>query len=303
MSPDNSAVPGADGGVPAWEQVMRAMLGEGADEAIRELQERGFDPGAMAAASGLPDDPAALQQVFAQVQSLLAASGDDPVNWQMAHDLARQQAAAGGDPSADRRAGTPGPRRARRRRAVARRRDGPAAVHGHPAGLEPRGVGRGDPADVAHADRAGGVLAVGRARRGARRTPCPTGRRRTSRCPAASTPASSCASSGPPCSACRWARPRARSRTRCSAPPTSGSRCSTGRRPRSWPPTSTRSPRASTRRPRRSGCSSPCARPPPPACSRTCRGCARTCSPPWRPTRAASPSTPTSSRRPCARST
>ena len=99
MSPDNSAVPGADGGVPAWEQMMRAMLGDGADEAIRELQERGFDPAAMAAASGLPDDPAALQQVFAQVQALLSASGDDPVNWQMAHDLARQQAAAGGDPS------------------------------------------------------------------------------------------------------------------------------------------------------------------------------------------------------------
>ncbi|MEZ0448490.1 zinc-dependent metalloprotease [Cellulomonas sp. ICMP 17802] len=78
---------------------MRAMLGDSADEAIRELQERGFDPAAMAAASGLPDDPAALQQVFAQVQALLAASGDDPVNWQMAHDLARQQAAAGGDPS------------------------------------------------------------------------------------------------------------------------------------------------------------------------------------------------------------
>ena len=64
MSPDNSAVPGADGGVPAWEQVMRAMLGDGADDAIRELQERGFDPAAMAAASGLPDDPAALQQAL-----------------------------------------------------------------------------------------------------------------------------------------------------------------------------------------------------------------------------------------------
>lgn len=97
MSPDSSAVPGD--GVPAWEQMMRAMLGEGADEAIRELQERGFDPAAMAAASGLPDDPAALQQVVAQVQALLSASGDEPVNWQMAHDLARQQAAVGGDPS------------------------------------------------------------------------------------------------------------------------------------------------------------------------------------------------------------
>ncbi|WP_028050037.1 zinc-dependent metalloprotease [Cellulomonas sp. URHD0024] len=97
MSPDNSAVPGE--GVPAWEQMMRAMLGDGADEAIRELQEQGFDPAAMAAASGLPDDPAALQQVVAQVQALLSASGDEPVNWQMAHDLARQQAASGGDPS------------------------------------------------------------------------------------------------------------------------------------------------------------------------------------------------------------
>nr|WP_081680912.1 zinc-dependent metalloprotease [Cellulomonas sp. URHD0024] len=79
--------------------MMRAMLGDGADEAIRELQEQGFDPAAMAAASGLPDDPAALQQVVAQVQALLSASGDEPVNWQMAHDLARQQAASGGDPS------------------------------------------------------------------------------------------------------------------------------------------------------------------------------------------------------------
>jgi len=79
--------------------MMRAMLGDGADEAIRELQSRGFDPAAMAAASGLPDDPAALQQVVAQVQALLSASGGEPVNWQMAHDLARQQAAAGGDPS------------------------------------------------------------------------------------------------------------------------------------------------------------------------------------------------------------
>jgi len=97
VSPDNPAVPG--GGVPAWEQMMRAMLGDGADEAIRELQSRVFDPAAMAAASGLPDDPAALQQVVAQVQALLSASGGEPVNWQMAHDLARQQAAAGGDPS------------------------------------------------------------------------------------------------------------------------------------------------------------------------------------------------------------
>lgn len=98
MSPD---VPPADGpaGVPQWEQMLRAMLGPAADDAIREMREMGVDPAAMAAASGLPTDPAALQQALAQMQRMLATSGDQAVNWQMAHDLARQQAATGGDPS------------------------------------------------------------------------------------------------------------------------------------------------------------------------------------------------------------
>lgn len=98
MSPD---VPPADGpdGPPQWEQMLRAMLGPAADDAIREMREMGVDPAAMAAASGLPTDPVALQQALAQVQQMLASSGDQAVNWQMAHDLARQQAAVGGDPA------------------------------------------------------------------------------------------------------------------------------------------------------------------------------------------------------------
>ncbi|GIG41689.1 zinc-dependent metalloprotease [Cellulomonas phragmiteti] len=98
MSPD---VPSPDGpdGPPQWEQMLRAMLGPAADDAIREMREMGVDPAAMAAASGLPSDPVALQQALSQVQSMLASSGDQPVNWQMAHDLARQQAAVGGDPA------------------------------------------------------------------------------------------------------------------------------------------------------------------------------------------------------------
>ncbi|ROS31357.1 putative hydrolase [Cellulomonas sp. PhB150] len=96
MSSEHPAVPGPDGSGEPWEQMLRAMLGPGADDAIRELRERGIDPAAM---SGLPTDPAALQQAFTQMQSMLAASGDEPVNWQMAHDLARQQASAEGDPS------------------------------------------------------------------------------------------------------------------------------------------------------------------------------------------------------------
>ncbi|MBO9568703.1 MAG: zinc-dependent metalloprotease [Cellulomonas iranensis] len=100
MSPDVPSTDGPDGAGPQqWEQMLRAMLGPAADDAIREMRELGVDPAAMAAASGLPTDPAALQQAMAQVQRMLAASGDQPVNWQMAHDLARQQAALGGDPS------------------------------------------------------------------------------------------------------------------------------------------------------------------------------------------------------------
>ncbi|MCM0641167.1 zinc-dependent metalloprotease [Cellulomonas wangsupingiae] len=100
MSPDVPAPDGPDAtGPQQWEQMLRAMLGPAADDAIREMREMGVDPAAMAAASGLPADPVALQQALAQVQRMLATSGDQPVNWQMAHDLARQQAAVGGDPS------------------------------------------------------------------------------------------------------------------------------------------------------------------------------------------------------------
>jgi len=56
-------------------------------------------PEGMAGMPGLPTDPAALQAMLAQVQQLLSSGGDGPVNWDMAHDIARQAAAEGGDPS------------------------------------------------------------------------------------------------------------------------------------------------------------------------------------------------------------
>ena len=58
----------------------------------------GFDPAELAKAAGLPSDPAALAQMFAQVQSMMSGSSDTPVNWDMARDAARK-AAAGDDPS------------------------------------------------------------------------------------------------------------------------------------------------------------------------------------------------------------
>ncbi len=84
---------------PEWEELLRQMFGADADEAMRELRARGMDPAAMAAAAGLPDDPHLLGVVLEQVQKMLAASGTGPVNWDVAHDVARQAAVAEGDPS------------------------------------------------------------------------------------------------------------------------------------------------------------------------------------------------------------
>jgi putative hydrolase len=58
----------------------------------------GLDPAQLAAA-GIPADPQMLSQVLSQVQRMLSTAGDGPVNWQLAHDVARQAAVAGGDPS------------------------------------------------------------------------------------------------------------------------------------------------------------------------------------------------------------
>ena len=57
-------------------------------------------PPELADLPGLGSDPSALQAMVAQLQQLLSGSGDEPVNWDMAHSIARQTAAeGGGDPS------------------------------------------------------------------------------------------------------------------------------------------------------------------------------------------------------------
>jgi putative hydrolase len=63
----------------------------------------GFPGGALP--QGIPGfgdagfDPAMMGQILAQLQKFLANPSDDPVNWEVAHDLARQAAAANGDPT------------------------------------------------------------------------------------------------------------------------------------------------------------------------------------------------------------
>lgn len=64
----------------------------------------GLDPAQMAAA-GLPSDPAVLARILGQVQRMLSTASDEPVNWELARDVARQGAAAGGDPAVGDREG------------------------------------------------------------------------------------------------------------------------------------------------------------------------------------------------------
>lgn len=56
-------------------------------------------PEGLANLPGIPKDPAALAAMLSQVQQMLATSGDDPVNWDLARDVARQVAAQDGDPT------------------------------------------------------------------------------------------------------------------------------------------------------------------------------------------------------------
>jgi putative hydrolase len=59
----------------------------------------GIDPQELAKAAGLPSDPNALAMMFQQIQAMMSAPSEGPVNWQLAHESARRVAAADNDPS------------------------------------------------------------------------------------------------------------------------------------------------------------------------------------------------------------
>ena len=93
---------------PAWEALLRQMLGAEADQVIAEIAENGLpgmtgpdgepiDLASLGAQLGLPEDPAAIQQMLAQVRSVMEKD-TGPVNADLAHDLARQVSIAEGDP-------------------------------------------------------------------------------------------------------------------------------------------------------------------------------------------------------------
>ena len=80
-------------------ELFGSILGGDGREILRELRSQGADLASLAASAGLPADAATLQAMVSQVQRMLAESGDAPVNWNVAHDVARQAAVQGGDPS------------------------------------------------------------------------------------------------------------------------------------------------------------------------------------------------------------
>lgn len=80
------------------------------EEFLKKLREQGFDSSAMNGAAGfdaaalknmgIPLDPSMLSGIFAQVNSMMNAQpSDDPVNWDMAKQHARQVLSMGEDPS------------------------------------------------------------------------------------------------------------------------------------------------------------------------------------------------------------
>ena len=98
MSTPHSGNPTDGAGESAWAKILRSVFGADADEAMAEMRARGMDPEAMASAAGLTENPEMLDQVLRQVRSLLHSNSDQPVNKDVAHDMARQTAAQG-DPS------------------------------------------------------------------------------------------------------------------------------------------------------------------------------------------------------------
>jgi putative hydrolase len=86
----------ADRSDAPFEEFLRSLLGPGAEDALRDMRSRGFDPQALAASADA--DPEAMQQVLSQIQRMLSTPADGPVNTDVSHDIARQVAVAEGDP-------------------------------------------------------------------------------------------------------------------------------------------------------------------------------------------------------------
>lgn len=103
----DAPIPGGPGDMD--EEALKRFLKETFGDALPDGALDGLDLSALAEQANLPQDPAQLRAAAAQMQHLFAAQGDNPVNWQMAEDIARRAAAGqAGIPGAAPAAGTPG---------------------------------------------------------------------------------------------------------------------------------------------------------------------------------------------------
>jgi hypothetical protein len=81
--PDNSAEDPED----EFRDMLRDFLAGNSD----------IDPGKLASAAGLPNDPAMLQQLMGQLQNALSSS-DEGINWGLAEEQAKAAASSGSQP-------------------------------------------------------------------------------------------------------------------------------------------------------------------------------------------------------------
>lgn len=95
------------------EENLRQFLREAFGGALPEEALEGMDLSQLAQQANLPQDPAQLRAAAMQMQHLFSRSGDGPVNWKLAQDVARQTAvsstAVPGLPEPSGTSGDPGP--------------------------------------------------------------------------------------------------------------------------------------------------------------------------------------------------
>ena len=70
-----------------WKDMLRAVLGEAADEVIASMEAQGFDPSALARMSPSGPDMSVLMN---QLRTMMSGGPGGPVNWQIAEQVARQ---------------------------------------------------------------------------------------------------------------------------------------------------------------------------------------------------------------------
>jgi putative hydrolase len=84
---------------PEFESLIRSAFGPAAEEILAALRAADFDPRILLQGIGAADDPAAQALIASGLHRALAqGSPGEVVNWDLAHDVARQAAQAGGDP-------------------------------------------------------------------------------------------------------------------------------------------------------------------------------------------------------------